>query len=298
MRLPPFLTLTALEAAARHRSYSRAARELHVTHGAVSQQIRKLEDELGTKLFARQGNAMIPTATGQRLADQVTAALAALHAGVDEARQAARGPLVISSSAAFASRWLVTRLARLAAETGEPDLIVRAEDRVADLTTDGVDIALRFGLGAWPGVESEVLIIERIFPVCSPDFLRQHPIREPADLLDVPLLRHVGLPWSLWLSAMGVHEAPRQLGLGFEDTALMLDTAAHGVGMALARSGLAERDIGEGRLVRPFPGEVAVETGNHFVWRADSPKLARILKLRDWFLAETVELRGASPPTP
>lgn len=298
MRLPPFLTLTALEAAARHRSYSRAARELHVTHGAVSQQIRKLEDELGTKLFARQGNAMIPTATGQRLADQVTAALATLHAGVDEARQAARGPLVISSGAAFASRWLVTRLARLAVETGEPDLIVRAEDRVADLTTDGVDIALRFGLGSWPGVESSVLMIERIFPVCSPDFLRQHPIREPADLLDLPLLRHVGLPWSLWLSAMGVHEAPRQLGLGFEDTALMLDTAAHGVGMALARSGLAERDLREGRLVRPFPGEVAVETGNHFVWRADSPKLARILKLRDWFLAETAALRGTSPPTP
>ncbi|MBW8859685.1 MAG: LysR family transcriptional regulator, partial [Caulobacter sp.] len=128
MRLPPFLTLTALEAAARHRSYSRAARELFVTHGAVSQQIRKLEDELGTKLFVRQGNAMVPTATGQRLADQVTAALATLRAGVDEARLAARGPLVISSGAAFASRWLVTRLERLARETDEPDLIVRAED--------------------------------------------------------------------------------------------------------------------------------------------------------------------------
>jgi LysR family glycine cleavage system transcriptional activator len=292
MRLPPFLTLTALEAAARHRSYSRAARELHVTHGAVSQQIRKLEDELGTKLFVRQGNAMIPTATGQRLADQVTAALAALRAGVDEARLAARGPLVISSSAAFARGWLVTRLARLAEDLDEPDLIVRAEDRVADLTTDGVDIALRFGLGNWPGVQSATLMVERIFPVCSPDFLARHPIAEPRDLLDVPLLRHVGLPWSIWLAAMGVDEAPRQQGLGFEDTALMLDTAAHGVGVALARSGLAERDLREGRLVRPFSGEVAVETGNHFVWRADSPKLPRILKLRDWFLAETADLRG------
>jgi LysR family glycine cleavage system transcriptional activator len=254
MRLPPFLTLTALEAAARHRSYSRAARELFVTHGAVSQQIRKLEDELGTKLFVRQGNAMAPTATGQRLADQVTAALATLHAGVDDARLAARGPLVISSSAAFASRWLVTRLERLARETDEPDLIVRAEDRVADLTTDGVDIALRFGCGVWPGVEVATLMIERIFPVCSPDFLVRHPIKEPRDLLNVPLLRHVGLPWAIWLTAMGVDEAPRQQGLGFEDTALMLDTAAHGVGVALARSGLAERDLREGRLVRPFVG--------------------------------------------
>ncbi|WP_029907899.1 LysR substrate-binding domain-containing protein [Caulobacter sp. UNC358MFTsu5.1] len=296
MRLPPFLTLTALEAAARHRSYSRAARELFVTHGAVSQQIRKLEDELGTKLFVRQGNAMVPTATGQRLAGHVTDALATLRAGVDEARLAANGPLVISSSAAFARGWLVTRLERLAREVDEPDLILRAEDRVADLTTDGVDIALRFGLGAWPGVEVATLMIERLFPVCSPDFLVRHPIREPRDLLDVPLLRHVGLPWSMWLTAMGVDEVPRQQGLGFEDTALMLDTAAHGVGVALARSGLAERDLREGRLVRPFAdtmgGEVAVETGNHFVWRADSPKLARILKLRDWFLAETAGLRG------
>lgn len=296
MRLPPFLTLTALEAAARHRSYSRAARELFVTHGAVSQQIRKLEDELGAKLFVRQGNAMVPTATGQRLADQVTAALATLRAGVDEARQATCSPLVISSSAAFARGWLVARLERLSRETGEPDLIVRAEDRVADLTSDGVDIALRFGLGAWPGVESSVLMIERIFPVCSPDFLVRHPIAAPRDLLDVPLLRHVGLPWSIWLTAMGVDEAPRQQGLGFEDTALMLDTAAHGVGVALARSGLADRDLREGRLVRPFAGpmagEVSAETGNHFVWRADSPKLARILKLRDWFLAETAEPRG------
>ena len=87
-------------------------------------------------------------------------------------------------------------------------------------------------------------------------------------------------------------DQPAEQGLGFEDTALMLDTAAHGVGVALARSGLAERDLREGRLVRPFSGEVTVETGNHFVWRADSPKLARILKLRDWFLAETAELRG------
>jgi LysR family glycine cleavage system transcriptional activator len=296
MRLPPFLTLTALEAAVRHHSYSRAARELFVTHGAVSQQIRKLEDELGTKLFVRQGNAMVPTATGQRLADQVTAALAALRAGVDEARLAARGPLVISSSAAFARGWLVTRLERLAREVDEPDLIVRAEDRVADLTTDGVDIALRFGRGSWPGVESATLMIDQIFPVCSPDFLVRYPIREPRDLLDTPLLRHIGRPWSIWLTAMGVDEAPRREGLAFEDTALMLDTAAHGVGVALARSGLAERDLREGRLVRPFAGamggEVGVETGNHFVWRADSPKLARILKLRDWFLAETAPLRS------
>jgi LysR family glycine cleavage system transcriptional activator len=294
MRLPPFLTLTALEAAARHRSYSRAARELHVTHGAVSQQIRKLEDELGAKLFLRQGNSMIPTATGARLAGQVTMALATLRLAVEEASQATRGPLVLSTGAAFASRWLVTRLARLAADTGEPDLTVRAEDRVSDLSSDGADVALRFGIGPWPGMESVVLMTERLFPVCSPAFLRVHGIAHPRDLIDVPLLRHTGLPWSLWLSAMGVEETPLHLGLRFDDTALMLDAAAQGMGVALARSGLSERDLRDGRLVRPFPGEVAVETGHHFVWRADSPKLTRILRLRDWFLEETKGVRGGA----
>jgi len=168
MRLPPFTTLTALEAAARHRSYSRAADELFVTHGAVSQQIRKLEDELGVRLFLRQGNRMEPTATGAALAASVTEALATLRHGVEAARNAACGPIVLSTGAAFATRWLVTRLARLSAETGEPDLTVRVEDRVSDLSTDGVDVALRFGVGPWPGVESVRLLSERLFPVCSP----------------------------------------------------------------------------------------------------------------------------------
>jgi LysR family glycine cleavage system transcriptional activator len=287
MRLPPFLTLTALEAAARHRSYSRAARELNVTHGAVSQQIRKLEDELGTKLFVRQGNAMEPTATGRHLAARVGEALAVLHQGMDVARASSKGPLVISTSAAFATRWLVTRLGRLSRQTDELDLQMRVEDRAADFVTDGVDIGLRFGRGPWPGVESIQLLGERLFPVCSPGFLERHPVTRPEDLLTVPLLRHTAMHWRVWFKAMGMEEPAQRPALTFDDTSLMLDAAAQGMGMALARSGLSERDLREGRLVRPIPGEVTVETGHHFVWRADSPKLARILKLRDWFLAET-----------
>ncbi|MDZ4317376.1 MAG: LysR family transcriptional regulator, partial [Phenylobacterium sp.] len=107
MRLPPFSTLTALEAAARHRSYSRAAEELFVTHGAVSQQIRKLEEDLGVRLFLRQGNRMEPTDTGAALAASVTEALTSLKRGVQAARNAACGPIVLSTGAAFATRWLV-----------------------------------------------------------------------------------------------------------------------------------------------------------------------------------------------
>ncbi len=287
MRLPPFSSLVALEAAARHRSYSRAAQELFVTHGAVSQQVRKLEEELGVQLFTRRGNQMEPTATGAALAAQVGEAITALRQGVDTARRAASGPVVISTGAAFASSWLSHRLARLAADADEPDLMLRVEDRIANLSTDGVDIALRYGTGPWPGLESARLIDDRMFPVCSPQLLARHPVQTPEDLLDAPLLRHTDLPWSLWFRAMGVAPSELRPALGFDSSAIMLDAAAAGLGFALARSGYAKRQLEDGRLVRPLPGEIDVETGHHFVWRAQNPKLPRILKLRDWFLTET-----------
>jgi len=287
MRLPPFSSLVALEAAARHRSYSRAADELFVTHGAVSQQVRKLEEELGVQLFARRGNQMEPTPTGAALAARVGEAIGALREGVDIARRAASGPIVVSTGTAFATRWLVTQLARLTAETGELDLTIRVEDRLADLSTDGADVALRFGEGPWPGTEAVRLIDEVMFPVCSPALLKRHPIEKPEDLVKAPLLRHTDLPWSTWFRAMGVEAPVLSPALGFDNSAMMLDAAAQGLGFALARSGYAKRDLEDGRLVRPLPGQVEVETGHNFVWRAENPKLPRILKLRDWFLKET-----------
>lgn len=295
MRLPPFSSLVALEAAARHRSYSRAADELFVTHGAVSQQVRKLEEELGVQLFARRGNQMEPTPTGAALAAEIGQALATLRHGVESARRAASGPIVMSTGAAFATSWLTTQLARLTAETGELDLTIRIEDRVADLSTDGVDIALRYGVGPWPGMESVRLIDERMFPVCSPETLARYPIEKPEDLLTAPLLRHTGLPWATWFRAMGIEPPELPPALGFDGSAMLLDVAAQGLGFALARAGYARRDLEDGRLVRPLPGEVDVETGHHFVWRAENPKLPRILKLRDWFLKETEGERALSP---
>ncbi|WP_299005024.1 LysR substrate-binding domain-containing protein [uncultured Caulobacter sp.] len=293
MRLPPFSSLVALEAAARHRSYSRAADELFVTHGAVSQQVRKLEDELGVQLFARRGNQMEPTPTGAALAAEVRQSLDSLRGAVETARRAASGPIVISAGPAFATSWLSPRLARLSDETGELDLTIRVEDRVADLATDGVDVALRYGVGPWPGMQSVRLMDERIFPVCSPAMLSRHPVEKPEDLLSAPLLRHTDLPWSVWFRAIGIEPPEPRPALGFDGSAMMLDAAAQGLGFALARGGYAKRQLDEGLLVRPLPGSIDVETGHNFVWRAENPKLPRILKLRDWFLAATEGERKA-----
>jgi LysR family glycine cleavage system transcriptional activator len=136
-------------------------------------------------------------------------------------------------------------------------------------------------------MQSARLIDDRMFPVCSPQLLARHPVGKPEDLLDAPLLRHTDLPWSLWFRAMGVAPSELRPALGFDSSAIMLDAAASGLGFALARSGYAKRQLEDGRLVRPLPGEIDVETGHHFVWRPENPKLLRILKLRDWFLKET-----------
>src|SRR5215207_7132865 len=142
-RLPPFFALRALEAAARHRSYSRAAQELTVTHGAVSQQIRRLEAELGARLFERRGNTMIPTPDAQRLAVEVARGLGVLKNAVGDFHAAAvRDPLVVSLDTQFANRWLPSRLQRMLAEPAGENLEIRVEERRADFTTDGVDMAV------------------------------------------------------------------------------------------------------------------------------------------------------------
>ncbi|WP_374574368.1 LysR family transcriptional regulator [Phenylobacterium sp. J367] len=180
IRLPPFFALRALEAAARHRSYSRAAEELAVTHGAVSQQIRKLEEELGARLFERRGNAMIPTAEAERLAKEVGRGLGVLQNAVAEfATAAERDPLVVSLDPQFSNRWLPARLPRLFADPAGRNVELRVEERLANFVTDGIDMAVRYGAGRWAGVEAAPLFAETLFPVCSPQMAAAHDWRGP-----------------------------------------------------------------------------------------------------------------------
>lgn len=284
VRLPPFFALRALEAAARHKSYSRAAEELSVTHGAVSQQIRRLEAELGARLFERRGNAMIPTAEAERLAREVNRAHDILKNAVASfAKAAERDPLVVSLDPQFANRWLPSRLPGLLGHPAGANLELRVDSRLANFVTDGVDMGLRYGAGNWPELETVRLFRESLLPVCSPELLARHPMKAPEDLLAAPLLHHSHRPWSLWLSHFGI-EAPPQAGMIFEDSVMLLEAAAQGIGVALARSGLIEQDLRSGRLVRPFAMDVASELGFWAVWRADSRKLRRIHALRDWLI--------------
>jgi len=296
-RLPPFFALRALEAAARHRSYSRAAKELAVTHGAVSQQIRKLEAELGARLFDRRGNDMAPRPEALRLAEAVARAMGILHEAVAEFSGAAEhDPLVVSLETQFAARWLPPRLPRLLTHPAGTNINLLPEDRVADLTADGVDMAIRYGAGHWAGLESACLFTETIIPVCSPETLKAHPVAHWQDLLKAPLVHHRGRPWGMWFETFGLN-APPLRGPVFEDSGLQVEAAVRGLGFALVRNGLVEAEIADGRLVRPLEGAVASKFGYFVVWRPDSRKLVRIHALRDWLLAEAeaLSVRGSRP---
>jgi LysR family glycine cleavage system transcriptional activator len=294
-RLPPFMALRALEAAARLRSYSRAAEELHVTHGAVSHQIRRLEEEFGLRLFRREGNAMIPTEPALKLAAKVAAALRLLETGATElASERGARTLVISSLRSFAGRWLAPRLQRFTAGETDLEIEIRGEERLADFVYDGVDVAVRYGAGDWSEVEVEPLFGERLFPVCSADFLARHPLRQIEDLASAPLLRQRNRAWTLWFKSVGLGFAEPNTGMVFDDSSLLLDAAAQGLGVALARESLAEDDLRSGRLVQPFPHAVGADYGYYLVWRADSPKLPAIRRFRDWIRGEVAAMRQAA----
>lgn len=231
---------------------------------------------------------MEPLPAASRIAVGVAAALVLLGRVIEEAGPGqGREPLVISLEQGFARRWLLPRLMRLSAETGEHDLDLRLENRLENFVGDGIDGAIRYGEGSWPGLKAERLFPVRFFPVCSRAFMRSRPLAHITDLYNLPLLRHTHplWSWSHWFHALGYPPAANE-GMMFDDSSLMLDAAAEGAGVALARDILVEDDLKSGRLIRPLGAEVESPWSYFFVWHADRPRLSRTLCLRDWLLDE------------
>jgi LysR family glycine cleavage system transcriptional activator len=311
--LPSLFALRALEAAARHGSYSAAARELGVTQGAVSQQIRRLETRFGTRVFTRRGNRMVPTPVAGRLAEEVREALSRLSTAFDIVERGARQQsLVLSIENRFGSRWLGPKLPQLLADEAGFELEIRVEERVANFVTDGVDAAVRFGRGDWPGLESQRLTTDRLWVVCSPEFAASHAIAEPRDLLGLPLIHNSENLWPLLFDRHAL-PSPAAQGLVANDTLVTLDAVARGVGAALVRSSMVEEDLRLGRLVRPIPDSIPLplnfiragelvrfvrseepappELGYFLAWPLESRKRMRIEKLRDWLVEAAAESR-------
>lgn len=295
--LPALRTLRIFEAAARHLNWSRAAAELHLTHGAVSHQIKALEAELGVVLFNRQGRRTTLTEAGHRLADGVRAGLDTLAGVVARVRERSNAHmLTLSVLPSFAAGWLVARLGDFIAAESGIELNLQSNTALADFRSDGVDGAIRYGSGSWPDTMTEKLLDDEIFPVMSPEFLHRHRITRPEQLLDVPRVSSGRQPWAPWLLAAGV--APEEPRAMYSDAELAYQAAVRGHGAALGRISLVADRLRDGSLVAPFPLRVASPYAYYLVYPEASLRKPAFVRFRSWLLQRLASDAPSTPPRP
>lgn len=292
-QLPPLTALRAFEAAARHLSFKHAAAELSLTATAISHQIRQLEDRLGVQLFVRGTRRVDLTPAGQSLFPAVRESFDAMARAVQAVRPDARPrTLVLSTTMAFASRWLLPRLARLA--TARPDIILHlhTSDEPVDLHSGAAHLAIRYGPGHYHGLNDVHLLPSRFAPVCAPG-LRVHGLE---DLERVPLIGFewfrrdsVTPDWPLWFERARCAAVPRQLQ--FSDEVHAIQAAIAGQGIALVNLALATEELDAGLLCQPFGPELSGHPF-HLVWPQSSEADPAFLEVRDWLLDEA---RGVRP---
>ncbi|MEQ9812538.1 MAG: LysR substrate-binding domain-containing protein [Azospirillaceae bacterium] len=278
--------LRVLESVGRLGGLAAAAAELGVTVGAVSQQVRKAEEQVGLAVFERTAAGLRPTAAGRRLLDRLTVGLQILDEALVRADPTPDNTLVVSVAPVFAAKWLVPRLTLF--NDAHPDFRIRidADSRNVDLAAAGVDVAIRVGRGGWPEVRAERLIEQIVFPVCSPRL--QESLRAVGDLRHAPIVRERTslINWDIWLEPHGLQSADLPPGPVYSDAALCLDATIAGQGVMLAWQTLAHDALAQGQVVRPFPASVRSGIGYYLVTppsRRPSPAAAAFI---DWVRAE------------
>ncbi len=301
-RLPPLNALRAFEAAARHMNFSRAADELSVTPGAVSQQIQNLEEYIGAPLFKRTPKGLLLTDGGQTALpalreafDRLAEAAALLTAATDGNR------LTLSAAPSFAAKWLMPRLGRFEAAHPEVDVWLQAGFDLVDFATGEVDLAIRYGSGHYPALETVRLMGESVIPVASPGLLAEKPLVAPENLSHHTLL-HDGSPdadescpdWPMWLAARGMRDIDGARGPRFNQSSLCIEAAVAGRGVALAKRTLAQADIDAGRLIAPLHIDTAVDFAYYVVHPRAKGRLVQVRAFTAWLKAEAAAHEAAN----
>lgn len=292
--LPPLNSLRAFEAAGRLLSFTKAARELHVTTAAVSHQIKGLEKYLGIRLFRRAPRRLFLTEAGAAAWREIHEGFAHLQLGSETLRKHQRGgSLVVSVSPAFATRWLLPRLPRFAAAHPVVSLRIATSVAAVDFDLSDADVAIRFGSGVHDGVEAREMFGDCLVPLLSPAALRALPLRRAADLRHAPLIhddsmRRAGrlVGWGDWLQLVGLSGVDAARGIRFDDGHLALQAAAAGAGVALGRLAYAADDLADGRLVAPLAFRLPLGPRYFLLTprgRAESPAVAAFA---DWIGGE------------
>ena len=287
--LPSLAAIRVFEAAARHLSFTRAARELGMTQAAVSYQIKVLEERVGAPLFLRRPREVVLTEAGQRLAPEVNRAFDILReAFVDLGRQE-HGTLIVNTMHTFAAQWLAPRLGIF--QLRHPEIAVRLEttQRLVDFGREEVDVVVRAGKGQWPGLTATKLLDVRFTPMLSPELAASiGGVHEPADILKLPLLDSDDPWWVIWLNAYGL---PLDVLDGQTTPSMNLQTfdaiaAMAGQGVTLLTPAYFQRELADGRLIQPFDHVIDEGNGYWLAYPEARRNVPKIKAFRDWIVSE------------
>lgn len=283
--LPPMHTLRTFESVSRLRSFTLAAEELHLTVSAVSHQIRALEAFYGIKLLLRSHRDVAPTKAGDLLRGVVDEFLQKLSSASRSLRSQPANRLALSAPPSLVSRWLMPKLAGFLGAHPDVDFKLHATTDLIDLEADEVDFAIRYGDGAWPGLVSEELFGEVVFPVASPAFLAKRTVRGVEDLTHDMLLRDDFFDWGQWLERTGIAPALQPSGPRYSDSSLLLQAAEAGQGIALGRSMLVEDALDAGRLVRIGSQSLKADGAYYLVRASSAPNTTVVESFRSWLVS-------------
>lgn len=286
-RLPPLNTLRVFEAAARHLSFTKASEELFVTQAAVSHQIKALEEFLGLKLFKRRNRSLLLTEEGQDYYLSIKEILSHLKDATDKLMsRSQKGTLTVSVPPSFAIQWLVPRLSSFNKFYPDIDVRIQAVDRHEGRLSDSVDAAILYGEGYWPGAKSDLLYAEYLIPVCAPSLIVDKDLlNKPENLIHCTLLHDVSRQdWIAYTKQLGLQEVNVLQGPIFSHSAMVVQAAVYGQGVALVNNVLAQSEIESGRLVSPFEQVLVSKKSYYFVYPENQSELGKIVAFRAWLL--------------
>jgi LysR family glycine cleavage system transcriptional activator len=289
-KIPSLNGLRAFESAARHMSFTKAAEELNVTQTAVSHQIRRLEDELGIRLFLRLKNGLALTDEGRAFLPGIRSAFHEIRCATEMLLDTSNNSaLTISTLVSLATKWLLPRLPSFQDAFPNIDIRVTASTELVDFRKGGIDAAIRYGFGDWKGLQADWLMSDEIFPVCSPKLLTgPKAIKSPADLANQTLLQVSGMTsndWNMWLRAAGLPEKLAEgTRLTFDLTMMAVQAAIDGLGICIGRTTYVDDDLKVGKLVAPFNLRLKSDLGFYLVSPIDIANSKKVMAFRCWLI--------------
>ncbi len=298
-QVPPLNPLRAFEAAARHMSFTKAAGELNVTQGAVSRQVKVLEDYLGFELFERAPKGLELSRNGRVYVGALTEAFERIARATDELITArTHTVLTIRGYTTFLVRWLIPLLPDF--QIKHPNIEVRlvSASEPVDFDRDNVDIGIRYGYGRWRDLKCDLLFLDSLVPVCSPTLMETANLQTPADLVRSTLL-HLNLrrnDWPDWLAGAGHERLHVANDLFLEDLSVVHQCAIAGMGVAIAQQAYIRSDLASGKLVAPFEFVLNRPKGYFLVCPKDRADITKIMIFRNWLLERIVTPSDRKPP--